>query len=188
MNILALDQARVGAWSVFDYEKKELIGYGTFEFDAKKFTYAKAIMHIEELISMLVKAYDISAIFIEDINLRFNVQSFKKLAQLQGVLVNFCEKNEYLYGYVAPTQWQNYCCARGRNTKEIEKRVLSVETDGKKKSKILSIQFVKDQFGIETENDNLADACSLGWYVVNVIEIEKEKEPTKKAGKKKRGT
>ena len=171
MNILAIDQARSGAWSVFDYEKKELIGYGTFSFDSKKYTYAKTIMHIEELVASLLKSYDISAVFIEDIQLRANVQAFKKLAQLQGVLVNLFEKSEYLYGYVAPSQWQNFCKARSRNSKEIKSQVLSVETSGKKESKILSIQFVKDQFGIETENDNLADAVSMGFYIVNIVEL-----------------
>ena len=183
MNILAIDQARDGAWSVFDYEKRELIGYGTFTFDAKKYTYAKAILHIEEIVASLIKAYDISAIFIEDINLRQNVQAFKKLAQLQGVLVNLFEKNEYLYGIIAPTQWQNYCQARGRNTKEKDARVLELESAGKSKSKILSIQYIKDQFGIETENDNLADGICIGWYAVNVIEIKKSKK-TKKSSKK----
>ena len=79
---------------MFDYEKKKLIGYGTFSFDSKKYTYAKAILHIEELITTLLKSYDISAVFVEDIQLRANVQAFKKLAQLQGVLVNLFEKNE----------------------------------------------------------------------------------------------
>lgn len=120
----------------------------------------------------MLKSYDISAVFVEDIQLRANVQAFKKLAQLQGVLVNLFEKNEYLYGYVAPSQWQNFCKARGRNSKEIKSQVLAVETNGKKESKILSIQFVKDQFGIETENDNLADAVSMGFYVVNIVELE----------------
>ena len=180
LNILAIDQARNGAWSVFDYEKKELIGYGTFSFDSKKYTYAKAIQHIEELVASLLKSYDISAVFIEDIQLRANVQAFKKLAQLQGVLVNLFEKNEYLYGYVAPSQWQNFCKARGRNSKEIKSQVLAVETNGKKESKILSIQFVKDQFGIETENDNLADAISIGFYVTNIVEIAKTSKNTNK--------
>lgn len=171
LNILAIDQARNGAWSVFDYEKKELVGYGTFSFDNKKYTYAKAIMHIEELISTVLKAYDISAVFIEDINLRANVQAFKRLAQLQGVLVNFFEKNEYLYGFIAPTQWQNFCRARGRNSKEVKSQVLFINETNKKESKILSIQFVKDQFGIETENDNLADAICIGHYITNMIEI-----------------
>lgn len=95
--------------------------------------------------------------------------------------MNLFEKNEYLYGYVAPSQWQNFCKVRGRNSKEIKSQVLSVETNGKKESKILSIQFVKDQFGIETENDNLADAVSMGFYVVNIVELE---VPSKRKKKK----
>lgn len=95
--------------------------------------------------------------------------------------MNLFEKNEYLYGYVAPSQWQNFCKARGRNSKEIKSQVLSVETNGKRESKILSIQFVKDQFGIETENDNLADAVSMGFYVVNIVELE---VPSKRKKKK----
>ena len=137
-------------------------------------------MHIEELVESLLRSYDVSAVFIEDIQLRANVQAFKKLAQLQGVLVNLFEKNEYLYGYVAPSQWQNFCKARGRNSKEIKSQVLSVEPTGKKESKVLSIQFVKDQFGIETENDNLADAISIGFYVTNIIEIAEQQKSAKK--------
>lgn len=137
-------------------------------------------MHIEELVESLLRSYDVSAVFIEDIQLRANVQAFKKLAQLQGVLVNLFEKNEYLYGYVAPSQWQNFCKARGRNSKEIKSQVLAVEPTGKKESKVLSIQFVKDQFGIETENDNLADAISIGFYVTSIIEIEEPKKSSKK--------
>lgn len=177
---MAIDQARNGAWSVFDYDTKELIGYGTFSFDSEKYTYAKAILHIEELVESLLKSYDISAVFIEDIQLRANVQSFKKLAQLQGVLVNLFEKNEYLYGYVAPSQWQNFCKARGRNSKEIKDKVVALNQNGNKKSKILSIQFVKDQFGIETENDNLADAISIGFYVINIVEFANQSTSTKK--------
>lgn len=185
MNILAIDQARNGAWSVFDYEKGELIGYGTFEFSTDKYTYAKAIMHIKELIAAVLKTYDIGAVFVEDIQMRVSVSSFKKLAQLQGVLVNLFEENEYLYGYIAPSQWQNFCKARGRNTKEKNARILELEKSGVKKSKILSIQFVKDQFGIETENDNLADAISIGWYVVNIVEIKKKDKVVRKREDKK---
>lgn len=159
INILALDQARNGAWSVFNYETKELIDRGTFGFNSKKYTYAQAIMNIEDIVSTLLKTYDISVAFIEDIQLRVNVHSFKRLAQLQGVLVNLFERNKYLYGYVAPTQWQSYCY--GKASKNI--------------SKELSIQFVKDHFDIETENDNLADAVCIGWYVVNNVNIDLKK-------------
>ena len=109
-----------------------------------------------------------------------NVQSFKKLAQLQGVLVNLFEKNEYLYDFVAPTQWQNFCKARGRNSNEIKKKIKSLEASGKKESKILSIQFVKDHFNIETDNDNLSDAICLGHYAVHHFNIEGNKIHDKK--------
>jgi Holliday junction resolvasome RuvABC endonuclease subunit len=122
----------------------------------------------------LIKENDIGAVFIEDIQLRVNVQSFKKLAQLQGVLVNLFEKNEYLYSFVAPTQWQNYCKARGRSTKEIKEKIKTLEAAGKKESKILSIQFVKDKFKVDTDNDNLSDAICIGHYAVNHFEIEGE--------------
>lgn len=174
MKILAVDQARRGAWSIFDYEKKELIKYGTFEFDSRHYTFAQANLNIERVIESVIKENDVSAVFIEDIQMRQNVQSFKRLAQLQGVLVNLFEKNEYLYSYVAPTQWQNYCKARGRTTKEAKKKIQELEASGKKASKILSIEFVKQQFDIDTDNDNLADACCIGYYVVNNIIIERK--------------
>ena len=96
------------------------------------------------------------------------------MAQLQGVLVNMCEKTNILYNLVAPTQWQNYCKARGRTTKEIKSKITSVEPTGKKTSKILSLQAARDIYGIVTENDNLADATMIGHYVVNNIKIGSE--------------
>lgn len=180
IKILAIDQARNGAWSVFDYETKTLEAYGVFFFNNKDYTYAKAIRAIEELVDSLIKTYDISAVFIEDIQLRVNVQSFKKLAQLQGVLINLFEKNEYLYDFVAPTQWQNYCKARGRSSKEIKEKIKALELSGKKESKILSIQFVKEKFNVDTDNDNLSDAICIGYYAVNHFKLKGETADGKK--------
>lgn len=173
MNILAVDQARHGAWAVFDYEKKKLLDYDTWGFENRDCPFEKAVLQIEELISDVIRTHDVAVVFLEDIQLRQNVQSFKKLAQLQGVLVNLCERNDYLYGIVAPTQWQNYCMARGRTSKEIKSKITEIEK-GKKKSKILSLQAVKEKYGIETENDNLADAVMIGHYVVNNCKIDEK--------------
>ena len=176
MKILAVDQARHGAWAIYDYEKKELLEYGTWAFENKNFTFEQAILHIEALLDEVIRTHDIDAVFLEDIQLRQNVQSFKRLAQLQGVLVNLCEKTNILYNLVAPTQWQNFCKARGRTAKEIKSKITAVEPAGKKTSKILSLQAVKELYGIETENDNLADAIMIGHYVVNKLEIVHEGE------------
>lgn len=174
VKILAVDQARHGAWAVFDYEKKKLLDHGTWGYDSKSYTFEQAILHIEALIGEVIRTHDIDAVFLEDIQLRQNVQSFKRLAQLQGVLVNMCEKTNILYNLVAPTQWQNYCKARGRTTKEIKSKITSVEPTTKKTSKILSLQAAKDIYGVVTENDNLADAVMIGHYVVNNIKIGSE--------------
>lgn len=172
MRILALDQARNGGWSVFEHQTGELVAYGGYSYENAKYTYAQAILQIENLVDSLVVKYDVSAVFLEDIQLRFNVNSFKKLAHLQGVLVNYCEKNSLLYGYISPSQWQGYCKARGRNTKEIRDNVTKLEHSGLKDSKILSMQFVKDQFHIDTDNDNIADAICIGHFVCETINIK----------------
>lgn len=172
MKILAIDQARNGAWAIFDYENKVLEDYGTFSYGSKQYTFAQAVLEIERLVDDIIKQHNVSAVFIEDIQLRVNVQSFKRLAQLQGVLVNLFEKNEYLYDFVAPTQWQNFYKARGRSSKEVKEKIKTLEASGKKQSKILSIQAVKELYGVDTENDNLADAIMIGHYVVHNVVIE----------------
>lgn len=171
MNILAIDQARKGAWCVYDYEKKTPVAYGAFDFPSDQFTYAQTMVGICDLIERLMDEHDAAAVFIEDIQLRRNVDSFKKLAQLQGALVSMFERSEYLYDFIPPSRWQSYCNARGRTTKEIKNKVTAATSD-KKQSKILSIQFVKEQFGIKTDDDNLADAICIGYFVVTNIEIQ----------------
>ncbi len=173
MKILAVDQARNGAWSVFDYEKKKLLDYGVWSYPSEKCTFEQAVLQIEALLDGVIRKQGVDAVFLEDIQLRRNVQSFKRLAQLQGVLVNLCEKNEYLYGLVPPAQWQSFCKARGRTSKEIKANVTEIES-GKKTSKILSIQAAKNIYGIETEDDNLADSIMLGHYCLHNISITSE--------------
>ena len=173
MKILAVDQARNGAWSMFDYETKELIDYGSFSFPAKDYTFAKAMVGICDIVNDLILKNDISVVFIEDIQLRKNVDSFKKLAQLQGSLISMFERNAYMFDFVPPSRWQGYCGARGRTTKEIKAKATEVATtSGKKASKVLSIQYIKDQFDIETDNDNLADAICIGYFVCNNVTIK----------------
>lgn len=173
MKILAVDQARAGAWSIYDYESKTLLEYGIFDYPSTEHTYAQAVYKITDYILDIINSKKIEAVFIEDINLRRNVDAYKKLAWLQGSLVSALERNEFLYDAVAPSKWQSYCNARGRTAKEVKAKAKHIDiTSGKKQSKMLSIQFVKEQFGIETDNDNLADSIALGWYVVNNVPIE----------------
>lgn len=123
------------------------------------------------LIHKLMCQYDCAALFIEDIQMQTNVQGFKRLAQLQGAILYYCAEHEILVSAVTPSQWQNYCKARGRTSKEVKSGILSLEDSGKKRSKMLSLQYVRDTYGVETTNDNVSDAICIGTYVVNNIKI-----------------
>ncbi len=159
---------------MFDYEKKKLLQYGVWNFDNKNYEFPKAVAKIEALVDELIHTYGIGAVFIEDIQMRKNAQSFKALAQLQGVLVNLFVKNEYLYDIIPPSKWQNYCGARGRTEKE-RKSGLTAVTEGRA-SKILSLQYVANRYGLITDNDNLSDAICLGSYAIDNITIWRSEE------------
>lgn len=176
MKILSIDQSRTGGWAIFNYETGDLLKYGDFDFSGKKYTFPQAVTELKALISKIIKEEEISSVFIEDIQLRQNVQAFKNLAQMQGVLINQFEECQLLYGIVAPSQWQHFCGARGRTDKEKKSKTLEVNIEGKKTSKILSITYIHDKYGIDTSNDGIADAICIGDYVINNIKIETKGE------------
>lgn len=175
MKILAIDQARHGGYAIFNYEKKQLLKYDSFCFTEKNSTFAQETTKIEDFIHNLIKKECISAVFIEEIHMSKNAQTFKKLARLQGVLINLFEKNNYLYSVISPSQWQNFCKAKGRSTKEIKAKIItasaSEEKFNKRRSKIMSLEYVKQKFGLSTTDDNIADAICIGDYIVNQVKI-----------------
>nr|DAH77439.1 MAG TPA: RuvC [Bacteriophage sp.] len=171
MRILALDQARHGGWSVFEMDTRALVAYGAFNFDDKQYEFDEVLYQVVLLIHKLMCQYDCAALFIEDIQMQTNVQGFKRLAQLHGAILYYCAEHEILVSAVTPSQWQNYCKARGRTSKEVKSGILSLEDSGKKRSKMLSLQYVRDTYGVETTNDNVSDAICIGTYVVNNIKI-----------------
>ena len=172
MKILSVDQSRTGGWAIFEYETGVLLKFGDFDFPSRKYSFAQAVVQLKTLIKEIIKTEQVSAVFIEDIQLRQNVQAFKNLAWLQGVLVNYFEENQLLYDIIAPSKWQNACGARGRTDKEKKSKILAVNTDGKKSTKVLSITYIHDKYGIDTPNDGIADAICIGDYVINNIKIE----------------
>ena len=164
MKILAIDQARRGAWAVFDTQTKALERYGVWEFPNRIYPFPKAVYEITSLIADLIDEHSIGAVYIEDVSLGPNPQAFKRLAQLQGALINLFEQfsdvdttggSGIVYDIIPPTQWQAFC------------GVLQ-----KHRTKELSRAFVKEQFGIDTEDHNLTDAVAIGWYAANQLEIK----------------
>ena len=111
MKILAIDQSRCGGYAIFDYGTKKLISYGAFNFPDRKYTYPWAIYKLKKLVKSLVKENDICACFIEEISYQRNLNGFKRLAQMQGVLENFFNgdknySNQNLIGWSASKKGQ----------------------------------------------------------------------------------
>lgn len=191
MNILAIDQAQDGAWSVFDFETKELIAYGSFNVKSSKYSYSKTILLIEQYIDTLIEPYDIRAIFIEDTNMRPSaILAFKRLAQLQGVLINYCEKNNIPYGVVITTSWQKLCRDVCKTLyKDFKDLSDQLKEEGYQASKIPSTVFVEKHYGLQTRNNNLADAIAIGYYAVHKFTFDgnvfTEQKEAKANGKRK---
>ncbi len=165
MRILAVDQARHGGWAVLDCDSKELVDYGTWSFDSTKYPFAKAVMKIEELVDDIIQTHGVNAVYIEDIQLRSNVATLKKLGQLQGVLINLCEKNGYTYSLVCPSQWQSFCLDYLKNINEQD-----ADIPAKKSTKRRSIRFARAKYGVDTKDDNLADALGILAYAADCVE------------------
>lgn len=172
MKILAIDQSRCGGYAIFDNETKKLISYGAFNFPDRKYTYPMAIHKLKKLVQSLVKENDIGACFIEEISFQRNLNGFKRLAQMQGVLENFFLENNMLYGMIQPTMWQKYANARKRTRKEIKNKIVKANIVGKKETKVLSIQFAHDVYRVDTPNDGIADAIGIGHYAIHHIKFE----------------
>lgn len=93
-NILALDQAsRTSGFAVF--QEDQLIASGTFTFEDDDFSLR--LVKIRNKVISLIEQYNINKILLEDIQLQGqtnNVETYRKLAEVRGVLSELaCEMN-----------------------------------------------------------------------------------------------
>lgn len=171
--LVAFDQATYNTgFSVWNIDSKELIYYG--EINISKGNVNDRINHIKHIIEdeiyNKIKQYNIKFVF-EDIQLQEekennyisfskssskvnNVKTFKSLAWLQGVLLDFCLEKKIDFKLIFSSSWKSYCDIKG-STRAVQKQN--------------SINFVKEKFNIDVNSDQ-ADAICLGWTAVNKIE------------------
>lgn len=166
--ILALDQStHISGWSL--YEDNQLINYGSWEATEKKST--ARISSIKAWVSYMIEKFSADELILEDIQLqKFTkeqggedaaVLTYKKLAQLQGVLKNFCYENGIVYTVVSPSIWKSYNNIKGKTRSD------------QKKSAQLRVEAI---FSIKASSDE-SDAILIGRYAaaqhdaVKVIEF-----------------
>ena len=161
MRILALDQAsRVTGVAIFDDDK--LVKYGTFEIKSNQ-ELGKRLTQFLENLDKLYAAYHFDAVAYEDIQLQMgNVETYKKLAYIQAMILFWCEKHEKNLYCLSPSHWSKilkdkYGMSWGRKRAE---------------QKQTAIDFIQEHYEKEVDSDT-ADAICIG-CAAN-IEINKNK-------------
>ena len=150
MRLLALDQAsRVTGVAIFDNDK--LIKYGTFEIKPNQ-ELGKRLTQFLENLDKLYAAYYFDAVAYEDIQLQMgNVETYKKLAYIQAMILFWCEKNEKKLYCLSPSHWrkvlkEKYGMSWGRKRAE---------------QKQTAIDFIQECYEKEVDSDT-ADAICIG--------------------------
>ena len=106
----------------------------------------------------MIQSWKPDKIIFEDIQLqKFSEQSegvltYKKLAQLQGVLINYCYEQNLPFDVVPPSTWRAHSEIKGKN-----------RTDRKKNAQIK----VKRLYDINVSTDT-ADAILIGRYAAYI--------------------
>ena len=150
MRLLALDQAsRVTGVAIFDDDK--LVKYGTFEIKSNQ-ELGKRLTRFLENLDKLYAAYHFDAIAYEDIQLQMgNVETYKKLAYIQAMILFWCEKHEKNLYCLSPSHWRKilkdkYGMSWGRKRAE---------------QKQTAIDFIQEHYKKEVDSDT-ADAICIG--------------------------
>lgn len=150
MRLLALDQAsRVTGVAIFDDDK--LVKYGIFEIKSNQ-ELGKRLTQFLENLDKLYAAYHFDSIAYEDIQLQMgNVETYKKLAYIQAMIIFWCEKHEKNLYCLSPSHWRKvlkdkYGMSWGRKRAE---------------QKQAAIDFIQEHYEKEVDSDT-ADAICIG--------------------------
>lgn len=150
MRLLALDQAsRVTGVAIFD--DGELVKYGTFEIKSNQ-ELGKRLTQFLESLDKLYAVYHFDAVAYEDIQLQMgNVETYKKLAYIQAMILFWCEKHEKNLYCLSPSHWRKilkdkYGMSWGRKRAE---------------QKQTAIDFIQEHYKKEVDSDT-ADAICIG--------------------------
>lgn len=158
--ILALDQAsRVSGWCVFTDGKLEAYDKITAEQD----DIGDRLLYIRNEIKNLLDMYEPDLVLFEDIQLQSNVlnnvQTFKILAEVFGIIEELLTEEGYPYETVLASTWKSTLGIRGKNRAEQKKNAQ---------------QYVINTYSIKPIQDICDSICIASHYII------KDKKP--KAG------
>ena len=157
MRLLALDQAsRTSGWAVF--EDGKLVTFGKFTADHSDV--GDRLHYIKTQVINLIDNYDIDEVVFEDIqlqgNVANNVQTFKALAEVFGVLYELFVSLRMPRTAVLSAVWKSTLGIKGKD------RVAQ-----KKAAQI----WVENTYGIKPTQDECDAICIGAHYVNNKVEV-----------------
>ena len=88
-----------------------------------------------------------SVIIIEEVQQQSNADTLKKLARIQGIAIGFAAAHNIPLHILGPSRWRkalNYTQGRGVERKELKQQ---------------SLNFVKENFGVELPEDEAEAVC-----------------------------
>lgn len=147
--LLALDQAsKCTGWAIF--EDGELKSYGKISLDDPNTDIR--LVQLRQSIQTLVADYNIDEVIFEDIqqqnNVANNVQTFKVLAEVYGVVSELLQELQIPHSTVLAASWKSTLGIKGRTRAE-----------QKKNAQI----YVEQNYGIHVIQD-IADAVCIGTH------------------------
>lgn len=114
-NILALDQAsRTSGYAIFQEDK--LIASGTFTYEDDDFSLR--LVKIRNKVISLIEQYNINKILLEDIQLQGqtnNVETYRKLAEVRGVLSELACEMDIPHEIIHSQTWKSTLNIKGRD-------------------------------------------------------------------------
>lgn len=154
IRILSLDQStKITGYAIF--ENENLIQSGIIK--VKDTNEIARLSEMKKKIIDLINSYKPNLIVIEDIQLQseFGVTTYKALAHLQGIILEYCFSNHINYKIISSAIWRAHCKIRGKNRQDKKKEMQ---------------QLIKNKYNINVSDDE-ADAIGIG---LATIEINKK--------------
>lgn len=150
-NLLAIDQASVtSGYAVFKDGK--LVDYGKFTFNDD--VIAERLVKIRAKVLELIKEYDIDEVAFEDIqmqgNVANNVQTFKVLSEVFGVVSETLQEMKMKYTVVMAGTWKSTLGIKGRTRPEQKRNAQ---------------EYVLNTYGVKAIQD-VCDAICIGAHVL----------------------
>lgn len=147
--LLALDQAsKVTGWAIF--EDGELKSYGKISLDDPNTDIR--LVQLRQDIQTLIADYNINEVIFEDIqqqnNVANNVQTFKVLAEVYGVVSELLQELQIPHSTVLAASWKSTLGIKGRTRAEQKKNAQL---------------YVEQNYGVHVIQD-IADAICIGTH------------------------